>query len=384
MTTGCLALHILAIVFGISGGEFLALLLVIVIVVGPQRLPEYTSKLTQLVRQLRLFIDNAKEQIAEEVGPELGDLSLKDLDPRNYDPRKIVRDALGEDLDAIRRDLTSPIESVLSTVKKNSDDAAASISQDAQSRSNKSLSQMIEDKAEETRRANAQTVDPAPSETPEQGTSDPQLEDSDVTHAELDAAAEADDAGLGQPRADDATQYESRSNKPVADDAVLGEPGADDATQYESRSNTPEADDAGLGESGADGAGQEGLESDGAAQDEPVPESAAQGGLGTDDAGQEGQEGQEATEDGEQPRSEGRDDDLETDSSRRSFLSEAVEAVTDVANDVSSMVEIPSTLAAATDSSARDPRPVSPREIVRAANAAARTRREAATAVVDA
>lgn len=359
MTTGCLALHILAIVFGISGGEFLALLLVIVIVVGPQRLPEYTSKLTQLVRQLRLFIDNAKEQIAEEVGPELGDLSLKDLDPRNYDPRKIVRDALGEDLDAIRRDLTSPIESVLSTVKKNSDDAAASISQDAQSRSNKSLSQMIEDKAEETRRANAQTVDPAPSETPEQGTSDPQLEDSDVTHAELDAAAEADDAGLGQPRADDATQYESRSNK-------------------------PEADDAGLGESGADGAGQEGLESDGAAQDEPVPESAAQGGLGTDDAGQEGQEGQEATEDGEQPRSEGRDDDLETDSSRRSFLSEAVEAVTDVANDVSSMVEIPSTLAAATDSSARDPRPVSPREIVRAANAAARTRREAATAVVDA
>ena len=334
MTTGCLALHILAIVFGISGGEFLALLLVIVIVVGPQRLPEYTSKLTQLVRQLRLFIDNAKEQIAEEVGPELGDLSLKDLDPRNYDPRKIVRDALGEDLDAIRRDLTSPIESVLSTVKKNSDDAAASISQDAQSRSNKSLSQMIEDKAEETRRANAQTVDPAPSETPEQGTSDPQLEDSDVTHAELDAAAEADDAGLG--------------------------------------------------ESGADGAGQEGLESDGAAQDEPVPESAAQGGLGTDDAGQEGQEGQEATEDGEQPRSEGRDDDLETDSSRRSFLSEAVEAVTDVANDVSSMVEIPSTLAAATDSSARDPRPVSPREIVRAANAAARTRREAATAVVDA
>ena len=176
----------------------------------------------------------------------------------------------------------------------------------------------------------------------------------------------------------------SRSNKPVADDAVLGEPGADDATQYESRSNKPEADDAGLGESGADGAGQEGLESDGAAQDEPVPESAAQGGLGTDDAGQEGQEGQEATEDGEQPRSEGRDDDLETDSSRRSFLSEAVEAVTDVANDVSSMVEIPSTLAAATDSSARDPRPVSPREIVRAANAAARTRREAATAVVDA
>ncbi len=82
-------------VFGISGSEFLVIVLVAVIVVGPQRLPEYTRKLTQMVRQLRVFLDNARSQIAEEVGPEMADLDLSSLDPRQYDPRKIVRDALG-------------------------------------------------------------------------------------------------------------------------------------------------------------------------------------------------------------------------------------------------------------------------------------------------
>ena len=103
-------------VLGISGPEFLVIVLVAVIVVGPQRLPEYARKLTQAVRRLRVFLDDAKEQIAEEVGPELADLNLSDLNPRNYDPRKIVRDALGEDLDAIRRDLASPFQSAARTV----------------------------------------------------------------------------------------------------------------------------------------------------------------------------------------------------------------------------------------------------------------------------
>ena len=71
-----------------------------VIVVGPQRLPEYTRKLTQMVRQLRVFLDNARSQIAEEVGPEMADLDLSSLDPRQYDPRKIVREALFDDPDA--------------------------------------------------------------------------------------------------------------------------------------------------------------------------------------------------------------------------------------------------------------------------------------------
>ena len=121
------------------------LLLVVIVVVGPRRLPEYTRRLTRLVRQLRLFLDNAKEQIAQEVGPELGELNLEDLNPRNYDPRKIVRDALGEDLDAIRRDLSNPFRSAASTAVRTGDEVVAA------ARGTKSLSTMIDDEAARTR-----------------------------------------------------------------------------------------------------------------------------------------------------------------------------------------------------------------------------------------
>ena len=154
-----MGLPILSRVFGINGSEFLAIIrvaerlsirlfyaLVAVIVVGPQRLPEYTRKLTQMVRQLRVFLDNARSQIAEEVGPEMADLDLSSLDPRQYDPRKIVRDALGEDIDAIREDLAHPFRSVGSAAKEMSDDAAQAVNDVVKKDRATSLSKQIEAK----------------------------------------------------------------------------------------------------------------------------------------------------------------------------------------------------------------------------------------------
>ena len=135
--------------FGISGSEFLVIILVAVVVVGPQRLPEYTRKLTQMVRQLRVFLDNARSQIAEEVGPEMADLDLSSLDPRQYDPRKIVRDALGEDIDAIREDLAHPFRIVGSAAKEISDDAAQAVNDVVKQDRANSLSKQIEAKRAE-------------------------------------------------------------------------------------------------------------------------------------------------------------------------------------------------------------------------------------------
>ena len=135
--------------FGISGSEFLVIILVAVVVVGPQRLPEYTRKLTQMVRQLRVFLDNARSQIAEEVGPEMADLDLSSLDPRQYDPRKIVRDALGEDIDAIREDLAHPFRTVGSAAKEISDDAAQAVNDVVKQDRANLLSKQIEAKRAE-------------------------------------------------------------------------------------------------------------------------------------------------------------------------------------------------------------------------------------------
>lgn len=82
--------------FGISGEKLLILGILAVIVLGPERLPEYAKGLANIVKSIRRMADGAKSQISEELGE---DLDWRQLDPRQYDPRRIIREALTEDLD---------------------------------------------------------------------------------------------------------------------------------------------------------------------------------------------------------------------------------------------------------------------------------------------
>jgi sec-independent protein translocase protein TatB len=84
-------------VFGINGPEFFLLLIIGVLVIGPSRLPEYTQKLANLVKELRRMATGAREQIKEEVGIDIDDVDWKKYDPRQYDPRRIIKEALLED-----------------------------------------------------------------------------------------------------------------------------------------------------------------------------------------------------------------------------------------------------------------------------------------------
>ena len=80
--------------FDINGWELLLLGLLAVLVLGPERLPEYAAKFGRFVRQARSMADRAKAQLKDEMGPEFSDIDWRAYDPRQYDPRKIVRDAL--------------------------------------------------------------------------------------------------------------------------------------------------------------------------------------------------------------------------------------------------------------------------------------------------
>ena len=340
-------------VLGISGPEFLVIILVTVIVVGPQRLPEYTRKLTQAVRRLRVFLDDAKEQIAEEVGPELTDLDLSDLDPRNYDPRKIVRDALGEDLDAIRKDLANPIQSVAKDAR---DAASDAVKTEAASRSKKSLSRMIDDRAEQAREGRrAQT----------------EADDSDAAMAVTAAdAADAADAGDVATAADSASQPEAvataadagdvEDTADTADAASQPEAAEADVEPVEDKGDVKAAEDAGdAGDAGdAEDAGDAGdaeLDAEPAETVEAVE--AAEDDQGAGGAGGAGNaEGAGDTQPAEAPKP---------------IPSSLVDEISEIEGDGEAIQPI------------RRARPVSPREIVRAANAAARTRAEAASAVID-
>ncbi|WP_251153256.1 twin-arginine translocase TatA/TatE family subunit [Cellulosimicrobium sp. Marseille-Q4280] len=83
--------------FGINGAEFVVLLVVAVIIIGPERLPRYAEQLGGFVRSARGYVRDAKARVDAEIGEEIGDVDWSKLDPRQYDPRRIVREALLDD-----------------------------------------------------------------------------------------------------------------------------------------------------------------------------------------------------------------------------------------------------------------------------------------------
>ena len=79
---------------GVNGWEFILLIVLAVVILGPERLPEYAAKLGRMVRQVRAMAEGAKGQLREQMGPDFDDIDWRQYDPRQYDPRRIVREAL--------------------------------------------------------------------------------------------------------------------------------------------------------------------------------------------------------------------------------------------------------------------------------------------------
>ncbi|WNM25125.1 Sec-independent protein translocase TatB [Demequina capsici] len=80
--------------FDINGSEFLIIVVLAMIVVGPQRLPEYAQQLRRLAKQARDLLRQGQQTLTQEVGT---DVDWTQYDPRQYDPRRIVREALTDD-----------------------------------------------------------------------------------------------------------------------------------------------------------------------------------------------------------------------------------------------------------------------------------------------
>jgi sec-independent protein translocase protein TatB len=83
--------------FGLSFEKLIVIGIIAVMIVGPTRLPVYAAKLAQFVKALTEMANNAKDRVTHELGPEFEDLDWKKLDPRQYDPRRIIREALLDD-----------------------------------------------------------------------------------------------------------------------------------------------------------------------------------------------------------------------------------------------------------------------------------------------
>lgn len=83
--------------FDINAWEAVIIIVLALVLIGPERLPEYAAKLGRAVRQIKQLAETAKGQLREQMGPEFDDVDWAAYDPRQYDPRRIVREALASD-----------------------------------------------------------------------------------------------------------------------------------------------------------------------------------------------------------------------------------------------------------------------------------------------
>jgi sec-independent protein translocase protein TatB len=82
--------------FGLTIEKLLVIGIIALFLIGPDRLPAYSAQFGRLVRQLRDMASGAKDRMRDELGPDFDDMDWKKLDPRQYDPRRIIREALQE------------------------------------------------------------------------------------------------------------------------------------------------------------------------------------------------------------------------------------------------------------------------------------------------
>jgi sec-independent protein translocase protein TatB len=91
----------------ISAFELIALIVLAVVIFGPERLPKIAADVGRLLRQVRRYVSGAREDLRRELGPEFAEVNLSDLTPRGLirrtllDPDEYVRD-LDLDLDGGR------------------------------------------------------------------------------------------------------------------------------------------------------------------------------------------------------------------------------------------------------------------------------------------
>lgn len=80
--------------FGLTIEKLLLIGVIAALLVGPERLPRYAEGLARLVKRVRDMLQGARTRMRDEMGPEFDEVDWRKLDPRQYDPRRIIREAL--------------------------------------------------------------------------------------------------------------------------------------------------------------------------------------------------------------------------------------------------------------------------------------------------
>jgi sec-independent protein translocase protein TatB len=106
----------------INGPEFVLLLVIAVILFGPERLPDLARKAARLLRYLRTAAGSAQQQLSKELGPEFENVDFRDLNPKAF-----VQKHLLDDVEPVIADVKSQVADVGKTIKSSSADGSDAI-----------------------------------------------------------------------------------------------------------------------------------------------------------------------------------------------------------------------------------------------------------------
>jgi len=81
--------------FGIGGGEFIAIALLAVVLVGPDKLPQFSADSARFIRKIRDLAQGATKDLRENLGPGYEDLKVADLHPKTF-IKKHINEVLAE------------------------------------------------------------------------------------------------------------------------------------------------------------------------------------------------------------------------------------------------------------------------------------------------
>lgn len=93
---------------GLTFDKLLLIGLVAVIIIGPERLPKAAETFAKFVRRAGEYLRDTKTRMRDELGPEIDEVDWRKLDPRQYDPRRIIRDALFEEPEFDPKQVSAP------------------------------------------------------------------------------------------------------------------------------------------------------------------------------------------------------------------------------------------------------------------------------------
>jgi len=77
---------------GLGWGEIAVVLLIALIVVGPERLPGVAEQAGKNLRKLRVWLNAMTDEVKAELGPEVGDLDLHSLHPKEFLRKNLFED----------------------------------------------------------------------------------------------------------------------------------------------------------------------------------------------------------------------------------------------------------------------------------------------------